>query len=303
MNIVNFGSMNLDHVYTVAHFITGGETLLSDALTDCIGGKGLNQSLAVARSGAAIYHAGMLGEGGQMLQQCLAESGVNTSLLHPCSAPQGHTVIQVDPSGQNCIIVFGGSNQAVSCEYIDEVLARFAPGDYLMLQNEISNVGYLLSAAAARGMKVILNASPINDALLQLDFSQLEWLVVNEIECSAIAGCSDVCQAYETLKARYPQIGILLTLGENGSISWKDGIEIRQSAFAVTAVDTTGAGDTFVGYFIGCLTHGYSRAEAMRFASMASSIAVSRMGAAPSIPHMSEVKQALDTLDAAAVTL
>ena len=192
MNIVNFGSMNLDHVYAVPHMIRGGETLLSENLSDVAGGKGLNQSIAVARSGAAIFHAGMVGVGGQMLLDCLKESGVDTSLLTPCDAPQGHTVIQVDPSGQNSIIVFGGSNQCLTTERIDEILARFQPGDYLMAQNEISNLGYLLNAAADRGLKIVLNASPINDALLALDFSRVEWLVVNEIECAAIAGCDDV---------------------------------------------------------------------------------------------------------------
>lgn len=294
MKIVNFGSMNLDHVYTVAHFVVGGETLLADGLTDCIGGKGLNQSLAVARSGAEIFHAGMLGEGGEMLRDCLKESGVGTSLLKPCARPQGHTVIQVNPNGQNCIIVYGGSNRAVSREYIDEVLAQFEPGDYLMLQNEISNLQYLVDAAAARGLKIVLNASPVNEELLKVDFSKLEWLVVNEIECAAVAGCEDVKQAYETLKGRYPKTGILLTLGENGSVSWKDGEEVSQPAYRAKAIDTTGAGDTFVGYFIGCLYLGYSRAEAMRHASMASSIAVGRMGAAPSIPVMKEVEQALE---------
>ncbi len=292
MTIVNFGSMNLDHVYAVPHFIVGAETLLAGGLTESIGGKGLNQSIAVARSGASIRHAGMLGAGGEPLKNLLDESGVDTSLLQPCDVPQGHTVIQVDPSGQNCIIVFGGSNQQVSREYIDRTLALFAPGDYLMLQNEISNLDYVLEAAAKRGLRIVLNASPINDALLKLDFSKLEWLVVNELECAAVAGCEDVREAYETLKTRCPHTGILLTLGSDGSVSWKDGEEVRQQAYPVKPVDTTGAGDTFVGYFVGCLTQGYSRQDAMRLASMAAAISVTRPGAAPSIPQMPEVQKA-----------
>ncbi len=294
MSIVNFGSMNLDHVYAVPHFIKGGETLLSGALTESIGGKGLNQSVAAARAGAEVFHAGMLGLGGEPLRECLVKNGVDVSLLQPCDRPQGHTVIQVDPSGQNCIIVFGGSNQAVSRDYIDRTIERFAPGDYLMLQNEISNLDYLLDAAVRRGLQPVLNASPINDALLKLDFSRLAWLVVNEIECAAIAGREDVWEAYETLKARYPNAGILLTLGADGSVCWKDGEEVRQKAYPARAVDTTGAGDTFVGYFVGCLTRGCDRREAMRRASMAAALSVTRPGAAEAIPTMEEVRRALD---------
>lgn len=290
MAIVNLGSMNLDHIYMVPHFIQGSETLLAEGLRESLGGKGLNQSIAVARSGAKIFHAGMLGIGGNPLKCCLDGSGVDTSLLCTCDVPQGHTVIQIDPSGQNSIIVFSGSNHAVSTTYVGEILSRFGPGDYLMIQNEISNLEYALETACRRGMRVVLNASPINNALLKLDISRLEWLVVNELECSAMARCSDVGQAYEQLKKRFPSIGILLTLGAGGSVSWKDGEEIRQAAYPAKAVDTTGAGDTFVGYFTGMLAQGCSRREAMRLASMAASIAVSRPGAAPSIPVLAEVE-------------
>ncbi|MCI8525316.1 MAG: ribokinase [Oscillospiraceae bacterium] len=293
MRIVNFGSMNLDHVYAVDHFVRGGETILSGDLTDCAGGKGLNQSVAVARSGAAICHAGMLGVGGEPLRALLDEAGVDTSLLQPCAAPQGHTVIQVTPDGQNSIIVFGGSNREVTPAYMDETLARFRAGDYLMLQNEVSNLPYALKAAKKWGLRIVLNASPINDELLGLDLHGLEWLVVNELECMALAGVQEVFEAYEALKVRYPEVGILLTLGGDGSISWKDGEEVRQQVYPAQAVDTTGAGDTFVGYFVGSLAQGLSRKEAMDLASMAASIAVSRPGAAPSIPAVSEVRARL----------
>ena len=293
MQIVNFGSMNLDHVYQMPRFIRGGETLLSGGLADVPGGKGLNQSIAVARSGAAVRHAGMLGVGGEPLRACLEAAGVDTALLVPCGAPQGHTVIQVDPSGENCIIVFGGSNRLLGREHIDAVLDTLAPGDFVLAQNEISNLAYLLPAAAGRGLRVVLNASPIDDALLALDLSGLAWLVINELECAALSGQASVQAGYEALKARYPNVGILLTLGEGGSVSWQDGREVRQAAFPVRAVDTTAAGDTFLGYFVGCLAQGMARQEAMALASMAAAIAVTRPGAAPSIPTMAEVRAAL----------
>lgn len=292
MKIINLGSMNIDHIYIVPHFIQGAETLLAEGLTQSIGGKGLNQSVAAARAGAEVFHAGMLGCGGEPLQTFLKQNGVNTSFLRSCPVQQGHTIIQIDPSGQNCILVYGGSNQQVEKPYIDEVLSYFSPGDCVMLQNEISNLSYAVESAHAKGLHIVLNASPINDALLALDFNKLDWLVVNELECAAIGACRDTNSAYEALQCRYPSLGILLTLGAEGSLCWKNGQELRQAAFPVQAVDTTGAGDTFAGYFVGCLAQGFGRAESMRLASMAAAIAVSRPGAAPSIPQMEEVRRA-----------
>ena len=192
--------------------------------------------------------------------------------------------------------LYGGSNQAVTPEDIDTVLSHFAPGDYLLMQNELSNFTYLLRAAVGRGLRVVLNASPISGEVLAADLTGVDWLVVNEIECAAIAGCSTPEEGYAALRARYPGLGILLTLGSEGSVSWKDGVEIRQCAYPVQAVDTTGAGDTFMGYFVGCLAQGMERKDAMQYAAMAASIAVTRPGAAPSIPMMAEVRAAVEAL-------
>ena len=292
MRILSLGSLNIDHIYAVPHFIQGAETLTVQGLTQSVGGKGLNQSVAAARAGAPVFHAGMLGRGGGPLQAFLNQNNVDTSLIRPCEIQQGHTVIQVDPSGQNCILVYGGSNQQIEKSYIDEVLSHFVPGDCVMLQNEISNLHYAVEAAHAKGLHIVLNASPFHDALFSLDFKKLDWLVVNELECAAIGACSDTWRAYQALRNRFPSLGILLTLGAEGSLCWKDGQQLRQKAFPTQAIDTTGAGDTFVGYFVGCLAQGFCRADSMRLASMAAAIAVSRPGAAPSIPQMGEVRQA-----------
>ena len=238
----------------------------------------------------------MLGAGGEPLAQLLEGCGVDLRYLGRTETPQGHAIIQVQPDGQNCIFLYGGSNQAVTPEDIDAVLSHFAPGDYLLMQNELSNFTYLLRAAVGRGLRVVLNASPISGEVLAADLTGVDWLVVNEIECAAIAGCSTPEEGYAALRARYPGLGILLTLGSEGSVSWKDGAEIRQCAYPVQAVDTTGAGDTFMGYFVGCLAQGMERKDAMQYAAMAASIAVTRPGAAPSIPMMAEVRAAVEAL-------
>ena len=299
MNVVNFGSLNIDHVYAVDHFCRAGETIHTKGYTRNAGGKGLNQSIAVSRSGQTVYHAGLLGADGAPLAQLLADSGVDLRYLQHTDVPQGHAVIQVEPNGQNCIFLYGGSNQAVTPQEIDEVLMQLNAGDYLLLQNEIANLTYLLRAAARRGLRVVLNASPISDELLNADLSGVDWLVVNEIECAAMAGCDDAQAGYEALKQRYPSLGILLTLGAEGSVSWKDGTELRQCAYPVKAVDTTGAGDTFMGYFVGCLAQGMDRKAAMQHASMAAALSVTRPGAAASIPMMNEVRAALRQRSAA----
>ena len=296
MKVVNFGSLNIDHVYAVDHFCRAGETIHTKSYTQNAGGKGLNQSIAVSRSGQKVHHAGLLGPEGTRLAELLSGSGVDLRYLKHTDVPQGHAVIQVQPDGQNCIFLYGGSNQAVTPQEIDEVLMQLNAGDYLLLQNEIANLTYLLRAAARRGLRVVLNASPISDELLNADLSGVDWLVVNEIECAAMAGCGDAQAGYETLKQRYPSLGILLTLGSEGSVSWKDGTEVRQCAYPVKAVDTTGAGDTFMGYFVGCLAQGMERQTAMQYASMASAISVTRPGAAASIPLMDEVRAAVEAL-------
>ncbi len=296
MNVVNFGSLNIDHVYAVDHFCRAGETIHTKSYTQNAGGKGLNQSIAVSRSGQKVHHAGLLGPEGTRLAELLSGSGVDLRYLKHTDVPQGHAVIQVQPDGQNCIFLYGGSNQAVTPQEIDEVLMQLNAGDYLLLQNEVANLTYLLRAAARRGLRVVLNASPISDELLNADLSGVDWLVVNEIECAAMAGCGDAQAGYETLKQRYPSLGILLTLGSEGSVSWKDGTEVRQCAYPVKAVDTTGAGDTFMGYFVGCLAQGMERQTAMQYASMASAISVTRPGAAASIPLMDEVRAAVEAL-------
>ena len=233
---------------------------------------------------------------GEPLAQLLEGCGVDLRYLGRTETPQGHAIIQVQPDGQNCIFLYGGSNQAVTPEDIDAVLSHFAPGDYLLMQNELSNFTYLLRAAVGRRLRVVLNASPISGEVLAADLTGVDWLVVNEIECAAIAGCSTPEEGYAALRARYPGLGILLTLGSEGSVSWKDGAEIRQCAYPVQAVDTTGAGDTFMGYFVGCLAQGMERKDAMQYAAMAASIAVTRPGAAPSIPMMAEVRAAVEAL-------
>lgn len=293
MNILSFGSLNLDYVYQVDHFVGPGETLSAVSQTVNPGGKGLNQSIALARAGAAVWHAGCLGAGGDMLKALLEENGVRTEHLLPVGALQGNAVIQVAPSGENCILLFGGSNQCVTSDQIDRTLEAFGEGDYLVLQNEINNLPELVEKAHARGMRIFLNPSPYNQKIEAIDLKQIDWLLVNEVEACQLSGSEKPEKAWEILHARYPELSLLMTLGGAGSAAYQEDQVHRQGAFPVRAVDTTAAGDTFTGYFIAALAEGKPLPECMRRASMAAAISVTRPGAAPSIPAAEEVARAL----------
>lgn len=299
MKIVNFGSLNLDHVYRVSHAVTTGETLAASSFQILLGGKGLNQSVAIARAGGNVVHGGFLGEdtNAQSLVDCLRDSGVDVSKIQTAKVPQGHAIIQVNNQGNNCIVIFGGSNQCVSKEYIDEVLKDFSQGDIVALQNEISNVEYILTQAHNKGCQIVLNASPIDEKMLALDYELVDWLIINEIEGAAIAGVTEIDEIIPTLSKKYEDMNIILTLGEEGSRAFIGGRTYVQSAFKAKAVDTTAAGDTFLGYVVAGLAEGRPIPEILRTASAASAIAVSIMGAAGSIPTYDQVMDYLKGLE------
>ena len=297
MKILNFGSLNVDYVYSVDYFVRAGETLKANSREVLPGGKGLNQSVALARAGAEVYHAGCIGADGEFLRELLNAKGVNTDYLRTIDGMQGHTIIQVDKKGENCILLYGGTNRSIGDSQIDETLAHFGPGDWLVLQNEINSLPRIVDAAFARGMRIVLNPSPYEEGLKEVDFGKLSWLLVNEVEACQCSGSDEPERAWDVLHARYPGLSVLITLGGAGSIAYSvtaEGLDtVRQQAFQADAVDTTAAGDTFTGYFIGGLAEGRSLAEAMRRASMASAISVTRMGAAVSIPKRQEVEARL----------
>ena len=172
MKILNFGSLNLDLVYQIPHFVRAGETLSTTSFTRNVGGKGLNQSVALAKAGAEVYHAGLIGEDGGMLKDFLDANGVDTRFVRTIDSPSGHAVIQVEPAGNNCIFLYGGANQCVTDDFIQEVISAFGEGDFLVLQNEINAIDRIIDAAAARGMQVVLNPSPIADNLKSLPLEQ-----------------------------------------------------------------------------------------------------------------------------------
>ena len=290
MKFLNFGSLNLDIVYTVDHCVRPGETLASEKIEYFCGGKGLNQSIALAKAGAQVYHAGCVGADGAKLIKELESNGVNTSFIKKTDAPSGHAIIQVDKSGQNSILIFGGANRLIDKAQIDSVFHNFSQPDVLFLQNEINVVGAIIDTAYSKSMTVVFNPSPFSDLILELPLDKVSWFVVNKIEAHALTGRTETDEIISEFKVRYPNSNILLTLGEKGSYCHYNEKTYYQPIFNVKAIDTTAAGDTYLGYFF-ALLDSCGVEKAMQYASAASALAVSRQGASASIPLFNETEK------------
>ena len=296
MKILDFGSCNIDYVYDVEHIVQPGETLVADRLSKFPGGKGLNQAIAISKAHVPVFFAGCIGEDDTMLRPILKQSNVDISSLQEVKESTGQAIIQVDKNGENSIVIYRGANGAVTEDYIDRVLKQFDAGDILLLQNEISNLLYLIKKASEMGMKIILNPSPFEEQLKNIDLWDLYCVMLNETEAMQWIGTKHAYDFLEWAQKEYPHLQVVLTLGKRGSVYLRNGELYKQQAFSVSVVDTTAAGDTFTGYFVAGLYKEMDISEVLRRASAASAIAVSRKGASSSIPTYDEVDALIASL-------
>ena len=291
MRIVNFGSLNIDYVYSVDHFVQPGETLSADIMQIYPGGKGLNQSIAVARAGGDIHHAGRYGADGTFLMELLKENGVDTNCLEKMDASNGHAIIQVDQHGENSILLYGGTNEMVDEAFIDRTIESVQSDDIVLFQNEVSSIGYAMKKAKEKGCKIALNPAPMNQKVLGYPLELVDILVVNETEGEALSGEKEVDAILNALKKAYPHTKVILTLGSKGAwFAFGDERFFVKACKVDKVVDTTAAGDTFIGYYLACISKGVDDKEALETATKAAAITVSRKGAAVSVPTMDELK-------------
>ena len=290
MKMVVFGSLNIDKTYSLDDFVRPGQTISAYKMEQFCGGKGFNQGIALRRAGNEVHFAGAVGQDGGMLLETLDRNGIDRSCVKVTDGATGHAIIQLDKKGGNCIIILAGANGEITEADVENTLQNFGEGDLIVLQNEISCVPYILRRAREKGMIVAFNPSPYDAKIADCDLSCVDYLLVNEGEGAGMAGCTEADAILDTLHSRYPAINIVLTLGGDGSVYQdKHGARFTCGIHKVEAVDTTAAGDTFTGFFLSeILRHGDAQ-KALRTASVAAGIAVSRKGAEPSIPTMSEV--------------
>jgi ribokinase len=289
MRVLNFGSLNIDHVYQVERIVRPGETLPSAAYQVFAGGKGANQSAALGRAGAQVFHAGRVGPEGQWLVDKLKGLGVDMRFTLRDEAPTGHALIQVDPEGRNAIVLYAGCNARISEAQVESTLAEFGSGDLLLLQNEINLVPHLMRRAVERGMQVCFNPAPFTPAVADYPLAEVDILVLNVVEGEGLSGQHEPRRMVEALVRKYPRTSIVLTLGEQGALYTSPQECFHVPARQVKAVDTTAAGDTFIGYFLAALAAGQAPRQAVERATRAAALCVTRPGAMDSIPEVGEL--------------
>jgi ribokinase len=290
MKVLNFGSLNFDHFYEVEHIVHPGETIPSGKYRLACGGKGLNQSVALAHSGANVFHAGKVGRDGEALLACLKAAGVATRYVEITGeAPSGHAIIQVEKNGQNSIIIHGGANRAIRKEDVSRVLGAFEPGDCLLLQNEVSCMAEMIDQAKDQGLTIFLNPAPMDERVAGYPLEKVDYFIINEIEGRDLSGATEAEAIMAAMRKRFPEAAILLTLGEQGVCYADQSTSLVVPAEKVHAVDTTAAGDPFIGFFIAQKLAGQPIESCLRTACHAAAICVTRPGAADSIPHLQEV--------------
>ncbi|WP_155286442.1 ribokinase [Lacticaseibacillus zhaodongensis] len=302
MSLVLIGSINLDQLFNVQHAPKPGETLIADGLIEAAGGKGANQAVAAAKNGMEVHFVGRVGDdgAGQSLRAGLDEAGVNTErLLTDPTAPTGRAVIFVEPSGQNRIVVASGANAEVTDADVEPLIAKMGPDDYLLatFESPLDVVETAFAAAKKRGVTTVLNPAPARTGVPESLLKLTNIIIPNEGEATALTGIDtvDAASTAESAKelCRRGVQRVIITLAENGCYyADQDGDEFATPAFNIKAVDSTGAGDTFIGAFLSKLATS-SVEDAVVYATAASGLAVSRQGGQPSIPTAAEVEEYL----------
>ncbi|MBK5934020.1 ribokinase [Rhodovulum imhoffii] len=284
MTVFCLGSINVDHVYRVPHLPGPGETLAATEVTTGLGGKGANQSVAAARAGARVVHIGAVGPDGDRMVAALAAYGVDIDHIVRVEDPTGHAIITVEARGENAIVLFPGANCRQSVARIAEVLAAAGPEDTLLLQNETSHQVEAARIGREKGARVIYSAAPFDVDAVRAVLPHVSLLAMNAVEAEQLQAALGTLAGTEKI----------VTQGAKGAWWHFGGRALHAPAFRVDPVDTTGAGDCFIGAVAAALDEQADRACALRFASAAAALKVTRAGAGDAMPARAEIEALLN---------
>lgn len=296
------GSSNTDLVVKTSRIPSPGETIIGGDFAMIPGGKGANQAVTVARLGGRTTFIASVGDDmfGNLSKEGYAKEGIDISHIPTHKGiPSGMALISVDQRGENSIVVAPGANNALTCSHIDAARSAIESSDFMLIQLEIPMqvVEHATAIAHKAGVKVILNPAPAAKLSSQL-LSQLYLITPNQTEAALLTG--QECSTLEGVKAAAEQLraqgveNVIVTMGTQGSYILTESLEKQIPARRVEAVDTTAAGDVFNGAMVVALSEGKNFIEAMEFATLASSISVTRMGAQSSIPMRDELNVLLN---------
>ncbi|MCT8964967.1 MULTISPECIES: ribokinase [Pseudomonas] len=296
--VVVVGSLNMDLVTRASRLPRAGETLIGQSFSTVPGGKGANQAVASARLGAEVAMIGCVGSDayGVQLRDALLVEGIDCQAVSRVDGSSGVALIVVDDSSQNAIVIVAGSNGELTPASLQAADAVLQAADVIVCQLEVplETVGYALKRGRELGKTVILNPAPASGPLPAQWYASIDYLIPNESEATALSGVTvDSLDNAKLAAAQLIKAGaakVIITLGAQGAL-FSDGNRFEHLAAPnVKAVDTTAAGDTFVGGFAAALAHGKSEAEAIRFGQVAAALSVTRAGAQPSIPTLHDVQ-------------
>ena len=286
MAIFNLGSVNIDHFYDVPHLPAPGETLAASTHKIGLGGKGVNQSVAAAKAGAQVKHIGAIGVGDDWVPTRMEEYGVDCTHLQVLEGATGHAIIYVDEAGENSIVLASGANAKIESDHVESALVEAKSGDIFMIQNETNGVVEAARRAQEKGLRVVYSAAPFDVGAIKEILPFVSLLVVNEVEAAQLGDALGL--SLSELKG----FDLIVTLGGRGAM-WQSGTNAQTIDVVspqVEVVDTTAAGDTFIGYVVAGLDLGKSIKAAMEWATLAAGLKVTRAGTADAIPTHEEVE-------------
>ena len=282
MTIYNLGSINIDHIYLMPHLVMPGETLAASDYQAALGGKGANQSIAIARAGSNVIHGGMINIADEDWLDSMAEAGVDIRhIIRSDDMPTGHAIVAVDEGkGENQIILSPSANAAIPNDLIGDLLKEAQPSDWALAQNETNQTTYFLKQAKAKGLKICYSAAPFVAEVTAELLPIVDLLVVNEIEAKELSD-----HLGEDINVEH----LIITKGADGADYFHQGSHHHIPAVPANAVDTTGAGDTYLGYVLAGLDQGMAILDAMKLAAKAAAFQVERHGASDAIPNRNDL--------------